>query len=390
MRVRPLGSHHQKLVVLRHPGRPERDVAFVGGIDLCHSRRDDSAHRGDPQPQPMAKVYGSCPPWHDVQLAVRGPAVGDAEAVFRERWEDPAPLSRNPIHLLGERFLGQDRKGSPLPPQLPDPSPCGEQAVQLLRTYPRRATGYPFAPRGELSVAHGYRKAVARARRLIYLEDQYLWSGDVADVFAEALAQQPDLRMIVVIPRFPDQDGRTSLPPNLVGREPALERLRAVGGSRFAVYSPENVHGTPVYVHAKVCVIDDTWACVGSDNANRRSWMHDSELSCAVVGGGVEDGSWARALRLELAREHLGIAPGAGDPGHLSDPVGTFEAFRASASALDEWHRLGRSGPRPPGRLRPYTQPALSRLTRAWATPMYRLLYDPDGRRWVARRAHTF
>ena len=38
MRVRPGGSHHQKFVVLRHPGRAELDVAFVGGIDLCHSR----------------------------------------------------------------------------------------------------------------------------------------------------------------------------------------------------------------------------------------------------------------------------------------------------------------------------------------------------------------
>ena len=46
-RVRFGGSHHQKLVVIRHPGAPERDVAFAGGIDLCHSRRDDETHRGD-------------------------------------------------------------------------------------------------------------------------------------------------------------------------------------------------------------------------------------------------------------------------------------------------------------------------------------------------------
>ncbi|HSN11075.1 MAG TPA: hypothetical protein VLS51_03060, partial [Propionibacteriaceae bacterium] len=97
MRVRVLGSHHQKLVVLRHPSRAEADVAFVGGIDLCHGRRDDARHRGDPQRQPMAGVYGSRPPWHDIQLAVRGPAVGDAEAVFRERWDDRAALSRNPV-----------------------------------------------------------------------------------------------------------------------------------------------------------------------------------------------------------------------------------------------------------------------------------------------------
>src|SRR3954451_2349321 len=46
MRVRGGGSHHQKMVVLRHPGAPERDVAYLGGIDLCHGRRDDDLHGG--------------------------------------------------------------------------------------------------------------------------------------------------------------------------------------------------------------------------------------------------------------------------------------------------------------------------------------------------------
>jgi phosphatidylserine/phosphatidylglycerophosphate/cardiolipin synthase-like enzyme len=82
MRVRPGGSHHQKFVVLRHPGRPQLDVAFVGGIDLCHGRLDGAEHAGDPQSQPMAQAYGARPPWHDVQLAVRGPAVADVETVF--------------------------------------------------------------------------------------------------------------------------------------------------------------------------------------------------------------------------------------------------------------------------------------------------------------------
>ena len=49
------------------------------------------------------------------------------------------------------------------------------------------------------------------------------------------------------------------------------------------MYGVENHAGTPVYVHAKVCVVDDVWAAVGSDNVNRRSWTHDSELSCAVL-----------------------------------------------------------------------------------------------------------
>ena len=81
MRVRPGGSHHRKLVVLRHPGRPERDVAFVGGIDLCHSRRD-FAHFGDPQRQPMAAVYGSRPPWHDIRALIALGRLGPG----RHRW----------------------------------------------------------------------------------------------------------------------------------------------------------------------------------------------------------------------------------------------------------------------------------------------------------------
>ena len=390
MRVRPMGSHHQKLVVVRHGARPDDDVAFVGGIDLCHSRRDDSAHRGDPQKQEMAHVYGRRPPWHDVQLRIQGPAVGALETVFRERWDDPAPLSRNPVHLVGERLRGEDRRARPLPPRRPDPHPAGRQAVQVLRTYPVRHPGYPFARHGERSIARGYLKALRRARGLVYLEDQYLWSWEVAHGFAQALARTPSLHMIVVIPEFPDQDGRTALPPNLLGRAQALRVLRAAAPDRFAVYCLENAEGTPIYVHAKVGVIDDVWACVGSDNANRRSWTHDSELSCAVVDG---DGTFARSLRLRLAREHLGMDPeqdDEDDPVDLADPERMFDAFRDSARRLDAWHATGEQGGRPPGQLRVYRQPGLSRLTRAWSGVLYRTLYDPDGRSPRDRIARTF
>jgi phosphatidylserine/phosphatidylglycerophosphate/cardiolipin synthase-like enzyme len=387
MRVRVLGSHHQKLVVLRHPAYPERDVAYVGGIDLCHGRRDCAEHHGDPQRQPMAKVYGATPPWHDVQLALRGPAVGDAEAVFRERWNDPAPLTRNPLAVLGELVHREDRTARALPAQLPDPAPRGNQSVQLLQTYPKRRSGYPFAPQGDRSVARGYQRAVRTARSLIYVEDQYLWSGQVAGGFAEALANQPGLRMIAVIPGYPDQDGRLSMPPNLLGREPVLQALKTAGGNRFAAYWLENSAGTPVYVHAKVCVIDDRWSCVGSDNLNRRSWTHDSELSCAVQDSETGTaGSWGADLRLQLAHEHLGRELEPDEAG----PTSTFEAFRASAQRLDGWHAGGQRGPRPPGQLRTYAQRPLSPTTRWWATPMYRLLYDPDGRGRRMRRDASF
>src|SRR3954454_115556 len=372
MRVRPLGSHHQKLVVVRHGSRSEEDVAFVGGIDLGHSRRDDARHLGDPQTQQMASIYGPRPPWHDIQLEIRGPAVGTAETVFRGRWDDPAPLSRNPVHLLGERLHREQRRARALPPREANPPAAGNQLVQLLRTYPVRHPGYPFARNGERSIARGYIKALGKGRTLIYLEDQYLWSAHVARVYAEALRANPQLHMIAVVPAYPDQDGSISLPPNLVGRAKAMSLLTAAGRGRFAAYSLENSASTPIYVHAKVCIVDDVWACVGSDNANRRSWSHDSELSAAVLD---EDGTWARSLRLELAREHLGVT----EVDHLASSATAFEVFRESARRLDQWRRRP-SGERPPGQLRTYKTPQLGRLTRAWSTPLYRMMYDPDGR----------
>lgn len=398
-RVRFGGSHHQKLVVLRRPGRPERDVAFAGGIDLCHSRRDDADHDGDPQAVQMADQYGDRPPWHDVQLLIQGPVVGALDHAFRERWNDPAPLDMlSPIAWVVDKLRRADLSAGELPPQPADPPPCGPHAVQVLRTYPDAHFQYAFAPKGERSIARGYTKALRRARRLIYLEDQYLWSKQVSHLLAEALAANPDLHLIAVVPRHPDVDGRLSRPPNQVGRAQAIETCRRADPSRVHIFDLENRHGTPVYVHAKVCVIDDVWACVGSDNFNRRSWTHDSELSCAVLDdtrderaprdpAGHGDGArvFARDLRLRLMREHLDRAADGSEDDGLLDPDAVVDSVTASAAALQAWHDGGRRGTRPPGRLRPHEPERLGALTRLWAEPLYRAVYDPDGRSYRDR-----
>ncbi|OLB78121.1 MAG: phospholipase [Actinobacteria bacterium 13_2_20CM_2_71_6] len=400
MRVRVGGSHHQKIVVLRYPGRPDLDVAYVGGIDLCHGRNDDAEHLGDPQSIRMSPRYGDRPPWHDIQLAIRGPAVGD-----------------------------------------PDPPRRGTHAVQVLRTYPYRRPGYPFAPRGERSVARGYAKALRRAERLIYLEDQYLWSAQVADSFATALREHPELRLIAVVPLYPDQPGSLADANQIVGRGQALDTVYRAGGDRVAVYSLENHAGTPVYVHAKVCVVDDTWMAVGSDNFNVRSWTHDSELSCAVLdeatsGGGDPAGAaeyagdpageagaadhggdpageagaadhggdpageagaadhggdpagLPRSLRLALAREHLDRSTG--DDADLVDAEECWTSFAKAADELEAWYAGGRVGSRPPGRLRRYRPPPAPGPARTAATVLYPVFFDPDGRPPALRRRHAF
>ena len=98
--------------------------------------------------------------------------------------------------------------------------------------------------------------------------------------------------------------------------------------------------------------------------------------------------TFARDIRLRLAREHLDRA--AGDDGDLIDPVDTFNAFAESARLLEEWTRAGRSGARPPGRLRPYRISDLSEKTKAWATPLYERMLDPDARSRSLRRNDDF
>ncbi len=401
-RIRPLGSHHQKLVVIRHHTDAGDDVAFVGGIDLVLGARDDIVHRGDPQSAAAGDAYTRSPR-HDAQVELHGPVVRDLQDAFLERWEDPTPLVRLPWHVIPDRIHGLLRTGSPLPAPAPDPPPAGGCAVQVLRTYPRRRPPFPFAPRGERSVARAFIKALGRAQRLVYIEDQYLWSADVARIVAAALRRSPTLHLIAVVPRS-DQDDRPS--PAALGQGEAIAMVHEAGGERVQILDVQNDEDESVYVHAKVCVVDDVWTTVGSNNFNTRSWTHDSELVVAILDGerdgrapadpaGLGDGarSVARRLRLELMGEHLGFADGAGEA-DLLDPDRAAQTVRERAGALDAWHAGGGRGPRPPGRLRrhaPGHEQVQPTLRQRWLTgPAYRRVLDPDGRPLGARLRRAY
>ena len=150
----------------------------------------------------------------------------------------------------------------------------------------------------------------------------------------------------------------------------------------MAAYGIENHAGTPVYVHAKVCVIDDVWASVGSDNFNRRSWTHDSELSCVVL-----DEEYARSLRLTLAAEHLDRLAEVEADGLEAGDGGLRRARRASSTptppARTGWTRgtpaAGWGSGRRDG-CGGCRCPPLSPFQRRWAKVPLEVLHDPDGR----------
>ena len=402
-RVRRGGSHHQKLVVF-HGRDADDDFAFAGGIDLCHGRRDDARHRGDPQAIELDDRYGPTPPWHDVQLEVHGPAVGDLGFTFRERWEDPTPLDhRNPWRLAAAprhpraapsrsaasgtaatRAAGLAR-GAGHPHVSGEASTVSVRAGRRTQHRPRVSQGVPpRAParlhRGPVPVVAacgaGTRERAAQPTRTACRRggtplSRPRWPGDAAPRRASARARAIEIA-----------------PPR---------RWRSCSRCTTSRTST----GTPIYVHAKVCVIDDVLLVIGSDNLNRRSWTHDSEVSCAVIDAEVDDAhrptraASATTLVASHARRGCGSGASTSDAKTATTPTCStrstaFAALARAATDLDRWHRAGRRGPRPPGHLRVHQPERVSRWAHVPAAALYRAVLDPDGRPRRLRHAGSF
>src|SRR5690242_1482832 len=61
---------------------------------------------------------------------------------------------------------------------------------------------FPTRRSSDLSILESYLGALKAARRLIYLENQFLWSPEVAAVLADKLRHppDPDFRLLLVLP----------------------------------------------------------------------------------------------------------------------------------------------------------------------------------------------
>lgn len=169
---------HQKIAVVRNNSGLH---AYCGGIDLNPNRIDDRDH-------------GIRSPYHDVHARVDGAAAAELAITFSERWA-----------RTGATELEVDKQGAfdNLPTN-------GSDIVQIGRTYfgpdlndTSRALG--FAPAGERTILDTTLKAIERARRYIYIEDQYLTPPpDFADALIGAAAAVSG-PLIIVIPETPDQ-----------------------------------------------------------------------------------------------------------------------------------------------------------------------------------------
>lgn len=261
-RERPMHCHHEKLVIV------DGEVAFVGGIDLTSLDGD----RFDTAPHQLRGGIG----WHDVATRLCGPAVADVDAHFCARWSD---VTREPLAACAP------------PPR------AGATTVQVVRTVPEKI--YDFLPRGQFRILEAYLRALRRARSLIYLENQFLWSPEVVDVLADKLRNPPsdEFRLLVVLPARPNNGGDDTR-----GQLGVL--AAADSDDRFLAATLQARTGAvtgPLYVHAKVGIVDDCWLTVGSANLNEHSLFNDTEVNVICC-----EPELARTTRERLWAEHPG------------------------------------------------------------------------------------
>jgi uncharacterized membrane protein YdjX (TVP38/TMEM64 family) len=153
---------------------------------------------------------------------------------------------------------------------------------------------------------------VAKAKRSIYIENQYFTSHRIGAALAARL-EEADGPEIVVVSRLLSHGWLEEHTMHVL-RTRLVKLLRAADkGGRFHIYYPHVpglADGTCLDVHSKVMVVDDEWLRVGSANLCNRSMGMDTECDLTVEARGRDDvARAARDFRNDLLGEHLGVEP---------------------------------------------------------------------------------
>jgi phosphatidylserine/phosphatidylglycerophosphate/cardiolipin synthase-like enzyme len=268
------------------------EVAFCGGSDFAPNRWDTPLHLDDDPHRilPSGRAY---PPRHEVMMVVEGQAARALGDLARERWRrrtgevDEAPPAES--------------SGSAWPDQV---HPVLTHVdVAIARTEPAWEGRAGFRENERLHL-----EAIATARDLILLENQYFTSPKIGHALAARLSERHGPEIVIVgsrhSPGFTDAAAMDSARDALVAE---LHRLDRFG--RFSAYAPQTRRGKFVIVHSKVAIIDDRLLRIGSTNLNNRSLGYDTECDLAIAAAehGTNDTRQAiRGFACDLVAHHLG------------------------------------------------------------------------------------
>ena len=283
----PVGaSHHQKIVVV------DDQMAFCGGIDLTGHRWDTSDHRLE-EPARKTIMGRAYDPYHEVQAMVSGPAATSLGLLARDRWRaighDRLPKIRTASDDLWPSDLAPDLTGV---------------GVAISRTMPP-ADGRPAIRECEAL----FLDSIARAKRLIYIENQYFTDDTLAGALAARLSEPDGPEVVIVVPK--ECFGWLERQSMGAFRDVAFRRMTDAdtsGRLRLVYPIASRAHDVPTFVHSKVMIVDDELVRIGSANFARRSMGMDSECDLAVeAGGDAKVRAGIRHIRDRLVAEHLGL-----------------------------------------------------------------------------------
>ena len=205
-------------------------------------------------------------------------------------------------------------------------------------------------------------RALRSAEKLVYLENQFFWSSEIAEILEKKLAHPPadDFRVVLVLPIDPNNGGddtRGQL-ADLLECDHGAGRVLACTITALGELGP-----CPVYVHAKIGIVDDHWLTLGSANLNEHSLFNDTEVNIVC-----REPQLARATRIRLWAEHLQTSEQAvsGDSTRVVDelwrPIAEEQRQRRERGE-EQTHRLSEI-------------PNLSRRKRRLLGPVQGLLVD--------------
>ena len=282
-RAQPGFCNHQKSWLIDAGEKTER--AFIGGINLNPHSMVAPGHRGEGQN-------------HDIYMELAGPSTVDVHHNFVQRWNEAS--ERYLRDGLWGRHCAEDL---PFPASVPDAK--GDALVQIQRTAHSgryrdgQATpgGVPFhIEAGERANFDQYRAAISYARGSIYIEHQHIEVGEIIDLLHAALRR--GVEIVAVLPA--EQPISADLSALARYENCTLAGIAGLGGDNKR---------KPVWVHAKLIIVDEVWATVGSCNLHHASLFGNTELNAAFWHPDT-----ARALRKALFKEHLDC-----DTFHLDD-----------------------------------------------------------------------
>ncbi|EEB89741.1 hypothetical protein MPER_12129, partial [Moniliophthora perniciosa FA553] len=312
-------AHHEKLCVIDHA------IAFMGGLDLCFGRWDTPQHAliddpdGQPQIWPDEDMYDRTKvprmPWHDVAMQIVGQPARDLARHFVQRWNY---LLRIKNHKRVMPFL--------LPPpefrpgELTEMGLTGTCEMQICRSAGPWSLGTPM--RIEHSIQNAYLKAIQMSEHFVYIENQFFITSTVVNdikienKIGDALVHRimrahrdgTPWKCCIIIPllpgfSFPVDHGDASAVRIILecqnrtfarGPNSIFARLRkeAIDPDDYiTVFCLRNwgklqgdiLTTEQVYIHGKVCIVDDRLAIIGSANINERSQRGDRDSEIAAV-----------------------------------------------------------------------------------------------------------